>query len=375
MANRIQIPFIVDTLEENPAESGKEVSRPVVGATVKVKRRDTEAEVNIFAAETGEGSFGSVVTDASGRIPGWLPEGPYLLTIGGGKPFIATMHFAWDALSGRGVEHDRISTRGGSGEGDEVEGAVWKDNLRVDSDHNDKQSVLEFLLPTGASLDFRGESAPAGFLLEDGKEYDTTEYNRLFKVIGYKYGGEGTKFKVPDSRGRVNIGAGAGPGLTVRTLAATGGTETVAISAAQLAAHTHGQTSVGGSASVSGSVSGSMGGSAEDHYHHQPENGGSGVGGYVCWKTVDTASKQFLAGTSTPYRGTDELIGTPQTALTLPFTGTTDRGALGVGVSGTLSGSMSGSISTNTGTTNSTGSGEAHANVQPFLVATKIIKT
>src|ERR1700687_6225539 len=171
MANRIQIPFVVDTLEENPPESAKEVSRPVVGATVTVKRRDTEESVNIFAAETGEGSFGSVTTDSQGRIPGWLPEGPYLITVGGGKPFIATLHFAWDALSGRGIEA-----------GSEGSEAITKRSLKKDGNTNDKESVLEFLVQTGMSFDFRGSAAPAGFLLEDGKEYDTTEYNRLFKV-------------------------------------------------------------------------------------------------------------------------------------------------------------------------------------------------
>jgi hypothetical protein len=51
------------------------------------------------------------------------------------------------------------------------------------------------------------------------------------------------------------------------------------------------------------------------------------------------------------------------------------NGTVGCAVSGTLGGSMSGSITTNAGTTTSTGSGEAHSNMQPFLVATKIIKT
>jgi len=362
--NRIQVPFVLDTLEEYPSESGKEVSRPVVGATVTVKRRDTEEPQNIYAAETGEGSFGSVVTDSSGRIPGWLPEGPYLITVGGGKPFIATQHFAWDALSGRGIES--------GSEGDE---AITKRSLKKDENHNDKESVLEFLLPTGTSLDFRGESAPAGFLLENGAEYDTTEYNRLFKVIGYKYGGAGSKFKVPDSRGRVDVGSGTGPGLSARTLAESSGAETVALTTAQLAAHTHGQTSVGGTASVSGTVSGSLGGNAADHVHYQPENGAAGVGGYIVYRNAESGSRLWLATTATPNRGTDLIAGVPQSAQILTHTGSAVGGGPGVSVSGTLSGSMAGTITTSTGTTASTGSGEGHPNMQPFLVATRVIKT
>jgi microcystin-dependent protein len=93
----------------------------------------------------------------------------------------------------------------------------------------------------------------------------------------------------------------------------------------------------------------------------------------LTWRTADTASKLFAATLSTPGRGSDEIEGLPQSAVFGIHTAGSD-GPIGVGVSGTLSGSMGGSIVTNPGTTNSTGGGEAHSNMQPFLVATKIIK-
>lgn len=352
--NRVQIPFVCDTLEENPVESGKFVSRPVVGASVTIKHRDSEAPVVVSAVE-GEESPIVPTTDSNGRINGWVREGAYTITVTGGKPFIAAQKMSWDALSGRGIENGRVGLE-----------SVWKDDLKKDVDANDVNSVLEFLLPTGTSLDFRGDSAPAGFLLEDGKSYATATYNRLFKIIGYKYGGEGANFNVPDSRGRVNIGSGTGPGLTARVLAVKSGAETVAITTAQLAAHTHGQVSVGGSANVSGSVSGSLGGTISDHQHGK-EFGQS----FITWDAAggEKAAPRYLSKDSTGE--TKVLWGNAGVnTVTGGMTGGT-----GCSVSGTLSGSMGGSIVTNSGTTTSTGSGEGHNNMSPFIVSNRIIKT
>jgi microcystin-dependent protein len=352
--NRIQIPFVVDTLEENPPEEGKFVSRPVVGATVVITNRRGGPPPVVSAVEAEESPI-EPTTDENGRINGWVEEGAYLITVSGGKPFIAAQHMAWDALSGRGIENKSVG-----------EASIHKADLKADTNHNDTESVLEFLIPTGVSLDFRGESAPAGFLLENGASYSTTEYNRLFKVIGYKYGGSGANFNVPDSRGRVTVGAGTGVGLTVRVLAAKEGTETVAITEAQLAAHTHGQVSVGGSASVSGSVSGSLGGSIADHVH------GKQFGqAFITWDAAgqESAAPRYLSKSSageTKVLWGNAGINTVTGGMT---------GATSCSVSGTLSGSMGGSIATNPGTTNSTGAGEAHSNMQPFLVAQRIIKT
>lgn len=355
MANRISIPFVVDTLEENPTESGKFVSRPVVGATVTVKSRISESPVTVYGTEKEAGAI-VPTTDSNGRINGWVEEGSYTITVTGGKPFIATTTYAWDALSGRGIENGRVGAE-----------SIWRSDLRKDADHNDTQSVLESLVPTGTILDFGGTVAPAGFLLTDGKKYSTTEYNRLFKVIGYKFGGEGSEFAVPDSRGRVRVGTGAGPGLTVRTIGAKEGAETIALTTAQLAGHTHTQTPVGGSANVSGTVSGSLGGTIADHNHYPPENRGGWS--YLTHALSPESARRYL--TKDPSGEVEVLWGNAGVnQVTGSITGT-----VGCAVSGTLGGSMSGSISTNSGTTSSTGAGEAHPNMQPFLVTTGIIKT
>lgn len=55
---------------------------------------------------------------------------------------------------------------------------------------------------TGVVVPFAGDVAPAGWLLCDGTSYNTGQYTRLFQIIGYKYGGSGSTFKVPDFRNK-----------------------------------------------------------------------------------------------------------------------------------------------------------------------------
>jgi microcystin-dependent protein len=62
-----------------------------------------------------------------------------------------------------------------------------------------------------------------------------------------------TTFNLPDFRGRTPIGAGQGTGLTNRTTGSKGGTETHALTEAELAPHTHlDSNDVGGGAAIVG---------------------------------------------------------------------------------------------------------------------------
>lgn len=77
-------------------------------------------------------------------------------------------------------------------------------------------------IPTGVSLPFRGTTAPAGYLLENGAAVSRQAYAALYAVIGTTYGvGDGsTTFNVPDSRDRLPIGSG-----NLYALGATGGSK------------------------------------------------------------------------------------------------------------------------------------------------------
>lgn len=83
---------------------------------------------------------------------------------------------------------------------------------------------------------------PAGWSLCDGSELSRTTDSRLFANVGTTWGiGDGlTTFNKPDFRGRALIGAGAGAGLTSRTIGEqTIGEEGHVQTVAELALHHH----------------------------------------------------------------------------------------------------------------------------------------
>jgi len=90
-------------------------------------------------------------------------------------------------------------------------------------------------------------AVPFGFLLADGRALDRTAYAALFAAYGVTHGsGDGsTTFNIPDLRGRVAVGAGQGPGLTLRAIGTQWGVEAVLLTdPRQNASHGHGNTGV-----------------------------------------------------------------------------------------------------------------------------------
>jgi len=82
---------------------------------------------------------------------------------------------------------------------------------------------------------FAGNFAPAGWMMCEGQLLPISENETLFQLIGTTYGGDGqSTFALPDLRGRLPLHQGAG-----FTLAETGGAEEVALSVAQIPAHSH----------------------------------------------------------------------------------------------------------------------------------------
>lgn len=60
----------------------------------------------------------------------------------------------------------------------------------------------------------REERRSQYYMIPMGQFLDSVEYSELFKVIGYKYGKSGTKFKLPDVRGMYFRGVGLGSFIT-----------------------------------------------------------------------------------------------------------------------------------------------------------------
>ncbi|SOD90748.1 phage tail protein [Caenispirillum bisanense] len=85
--------------------------------------------------------------------------------------------------------------------------------------------------------------APEDWFDCSGQTLLIQQYTPLFAVIGIRFGGDGqTNFKLPDLRGLVPVGTGAGPGLTARTIAQTWGSTTVTLNETTVPPHTHGMS-------------------------------------------------------------------------------------------------------------------------------------
>ena len=109
-------------------------------------------------------------------------------------------------------------------------------------------------------------TAPSGWLLCNGNAVSRTTYSTLFASISTTYGaGNGTTtFNLPDMCSRTPIGVGTGTGLTARTLAGTGGAETVALTSAQSGVPAHSHTNT---AAFSGTTSIATSNDNTEHTH------------------------------------------------------------------------------------------------------------
>lgn len=98
-----------------------------------------------------------------------------------------------------------------------------------------KAYVDSNVIPVGTIWEFAGMVAPAGWVFCDGASKSTTDpaYVALFDVIGYRHGGAGANFNLPDRRARVPVGFWAGDAIA-GTLGAKGGRRD-----ASLVGHTH----------------------------------------------------------------------------------------------------------------------------------------
>jgi microcystin-dependent protein len=87
---------------------------------------------------------------------------------------------------------------------------------------------------------FGGNFAPRGWAMCDGQLLPISQYTALFSLVGTVYGGDGrTTFGLPDLRGRFPMHAGAGPGLSNRSLGQRSGQESVTLTPGQMPNHAH----------------------------------------------------------------------------------------------------------------------------------------
>lgn len=189
------------------------------------------------------------------------------------------------------------------------------------------ETLLASSVPTGAVTAFAGVAAPEGWLLCDGSAVDRVEYAALFAVIGETYGaGDGsTTFLLPDLRGRVPAGLGAG---AFDVLGEKLGAEEVALTVAELPAHAH-----------------AFAGTAMPAHAHN-----------IVVRAVTLNNSITTGGAVTYVNDVQDATGVTSGA---------DKPPKPV---------VSASAGTPAGTIGNTGAGETHANLQPSLVVNYIVK-
>lgn len=99
---------------------------------------------------------------------------------------------------------------------------------------------------------------PQGWAECNGQLLPISENEVLFALIGTTYGGDGqTTFALPDTRGRIILGNGQGPGLSNYTIGEKGGSESVNLNINQMPSHSHSVNAVlaeGDDSSATGNV-------------------------------------------------------------------------------------------------------------------------
>jgi microcystin-dependent protein len=244
------------------------------------------------------------------------------------------------------------------------------------------------LVPVGTVVAFAGSSAPEGWLMCDGSAVSRSTYANLWVTLSSTYGnGDGaTTFNLPNAKGRSVVGAGTGSGLTARTVADTGGAESVTLTGAQsgTSAHGHGNN-----------ISASTGTVSADHAHnanhgHTASSVSAGSHTHLIgshdhsYKTAATAtagtSRAILTGTGSgattgginsaevgQVAGYSYSDGSHSHSITVDGN---NFNTGGITVNHTHAVTVAGGVSTSTAADASS----AHENMMPFLVLNYIIK-
>lgn len=102
--------------------------------------------------------------------------------------------------------------------------------------------TVQLNIPAGTIVQYAGASAPSGWVFCDGSAYSRTNatYTRLFTAIATTFGvGDGsTTFNVPDFRGKFPVALSAADS-EFNALGETGGTKTETLTVNQIPSHTH----------------------------------------------------------------------------------------------------------------------------------------
>ncbi|WP_419799261.1 MAG: phage tail protein [Terasakiella sp.] len=98
-------------------------------------------------------------------------------------------------------------------------------------------SYIGTIFATGAKF------CPRNTVEAKGQLVAISQFEALYSVIGYAYGGDGrVSFGLPDLRARALVGVGTGPGLTPTPRGLKNGQQFVTLTSSNLPSHTHTST-------------------------------------------------------------------------------------------------------------------------------------
>lgn len=128
---------------------------------------------------------------------------------------------------------------------------------------------------------------PQDYVQADGRLLNIMQYQALYSLVSTIYGGDGrSTFGVPDLRGRSPAGTGTGPALSPVNQGARYGAETMALTLANLPAHTHTATM-----SASGAAAGNV---------NLPVTGSVTPGTVTADITVNALTSETAGGVAAP---------------------------------------------------------------------------
>lgn len=227
---------------------------------------------------------------------------------------------------------------------DTSQGLAEGANLFFDST-SEKWIAEKQAVPTGTVFAFAGSTEPDGYLLCDGRLLLISEYQDLYDTIGTAYNGEEppTSFRLPNLSGRVPV-KHLSTDADFTPVGKRSGQKSVTLTSSQMPSHTHTQKSHNHIQD-----SHNHGQDAHSHGYTIPfypsgwEAGGYGTGYY--------GSFRGRAMVTNSYTG----LGTDGRTPYIQNTTATNQNT--------------------TATNQYTGGGQAHSNLQPYIVVNYIIKS
>lgn len=282
----------------------------------------------------------------------------------------ATNGFKWDQVATAGIADGAVTSA------KIANGTIVLEDLA--------SALQAFLVPTGSINAWSTNTAPTGWQLCDGTAVSRTTYAALYAVIGTTYGaGDGsTTFNLPNLKGRVIVGRDAAQ-TEFDSLAETGGAKTHTLTSSEMPVHVHNVSAYSHSAST-----------GNTDLSHTHTFSGTVVSGGAHSHTITVSDPGHVH--TRQYGSVNR--GSGSTPTTVPVNGggipNNDSGSSTTGITassnstGSHDHTYSGTTSSNLGNHNhsisisnhdakdtaSTGGGNAHNNLQPYMVLNYIIK-